>query len=105
MITQKKGLTHRRPTLCDAKGPTSESLVLSTTAAAAALPSAVAFATFKDLCLFGNREHPQLVQLEYFLQGLDRERTHKRQRTLPQDHGESLIPFTYSETCMPIIDL
>ena len=32
-------------------------------AAAAALPSAVAFSAFKDLCLFGNGELPKLVQL------------------------------------------
>jgi hypothetical protein len=29
-----------------------------------------AFATFKDLLLFGNGEHPQLVQLEYFYKTL-----------------------------------
>ena len=29
-----------------------------------------AFATFKDLLLFGNGEYPQLVQLEYFYKTL-----------------------------------
>ena len=48
------------------KAPMAYTPVLQLPAAAPALPSAVAFATFKDLLLFGYGEHPQLVQLEYF---------------------------------------
>ena len=45
------------------------------------------------LCLLGNGERLQFLQLECFRSRADRERTHQLPRTLPQ--GASLLPLTH----------